>query len=61
MSTTTYEEINREAIRAAAERVRTAYRRERRLKITIVCLSVLLLAAIAAGCIVAVIAIRALS
>lgn len=56
-----YSEIDRAAIRDAAARVRAAHRRERRKDIVIVCLSVLLLAAIAAGCIIAVAAIRALT
>lgn len=59
MSNITYTDVSREAIHAAAEHVRTAYRREHRKNIAIVCLSVLLLAAIAAGCIIAVAAIRA--
>lgn len=56
-----YSEIDRAAIRDAAARVRAAHRRERRKDIVIACLSALLLAAIAAGCIIAVTAIRALT
>ena len=57
----TYSEIDRAAIRDAAAHIRAARRRERRKNIVIACLSALLLAAIAAGCIVAVTAIRALA
>lgn len=57
----TYSEVDRAAIRDAAARVRAAHRRERRKDIVIACLSALLLAAIAAGCIIAVTAIRALT
>lgn len=56
-----YSEIDRAAIRDAAARIRAARRRERRRDIVIICLSALLLAAIAAGCIIAVTAIRALT
>ena len=61
MKNVTYSEIDRAAIRDAAARVRAAHRRERRKDIIIACLSALLLAAIAAGCIIAVTAIRALT